>query len=357
MTPTLANSIQFSTSLLQSLAQDHVQFYSIFHQSFRSLFNTSFAETIRSQWAGGDFSQLPPIEVLSSDILGNARGAYAASSNTIYLADTFVATATPETLSAVLLEEIGHYVDVQINSSDTPGDEGELFSALVRGIPPTEPELSRIQSENDQAMVIINGVATLVEQATADPTFQAPSTNPFGLTAVGGNAAPTFVDIDADGDLDAFVGSEDGNTLFYRNTGSISDPAFAAPSTNPFGLLIAGYATPTFVDIDADGDLDALIGNSAGNTQVYRNTGSTSNPIFADRSTSPFGLTDVGSFAVPTFVDIDADGDMDAFVSNSQGNTLFYLNTGSASNLAFAAPSTNPFGLTDVGSFAAYPPL
>ncbi|GCA78394.1 Calx-beta domain-containing protein [Microcystis aeruginosa] len=187
-----------------------------------------------------------------------------------------------------------------------------------------------------------------------DPRFQSPSTNPFGLTNVGQSAAPTFVDIDGDGDLDAFVGERSGNTLFYRNTGSASAPTFAARSTNPFGLTDVGTsAAPTFVDIDGDGDLDAFVGNNAGNTLFYRNTGSASAPTFAAPSTNPFGLTDVGSFAAPTFVDIDGDGDLDAFVGNNVGNTLFYRNTGSASAPTFAAPSTNPFGLTDVGNSAA----
>ncbi|TRU34674.1 MAG: VCBS repeat-containing protein, partial [Microcystis aeruginosa Ma_MB_F_20061100_S20] len=187
-----------------------------------------------------------------------------------------------------------------------------------------------------------------------DPTFQSRSTNPFGLTDVGLAAVPTLVDIDGDGDLDAFAGNSDGNTLFYRNTGSASAPAFATPSTNPFGLTDVGFrAKPALVDIDGDGDLDALVGDQSGNTLFYRNTGTKSAPAFATPSTNPFGLTDVGSFAKPTFVDIDGDGDLDAFVGNTDGNTLFYGNTGSASAPAFAAPSTNPFGLTDVGDSAA----
>ncbi|GCL46761.1 beta strand repeat-containing protein [Microcystis aeruginosa] len=185
------------------------------------------------------------------------------------------------------------------------------------------------------------------------PAFAAPSTNPFGLTNVVNGAMPTFVDIDNDGDLDAFVGSHYGNTLFYRNTGSASAPTFAAPSINPFGLVnVVNGAAPTFVDIDGDGDLDAFVGDSAGNIRFYRNTGSASAPAFATASTNPFGLTDVGDFAKPTFVDIDGDGDLDALVGNTAGNTLFYRNTGSASAPAFAAPSTNPFGLANVGFYA-----
>ncbi|AFZ22821.1 putative calcium-binding protein [Cylindrospermum stagnale PCC 7417] len=190
--------------------------------------------------------------------------------------------------------------------------------------------------------------------SASNPVFAAPTTNPFGLTDVGNYAAPTFADIDADGDLDAFVGNNAGDTLFYRNTGSASNPAFAAPTTNDFGLTDVGlYAKPTLADIDGDSDLDAFVGNLSGNTLFYRNTGSASNPVFAAPTTNDFGLTDVGNAAKPTLADMDGDGDLDAFVGNRDGNTLFYRNTGSASNPAFAAPTTNPFGLTDVGFYAA----
>ena len=58
----------------------------------------------------------------------------------------------------------------------------------------------------------------------ADPIFTLSSTNPFGLSNVGDDASPNFVDIDGDGNLDAFVGdsyahrfSNGGNTHFYVN--------------------------------------------------------------------------------------------------------------------------------------------
>ncbi|MBC1241531.1 S-layer family protein, partial [Nostoc sp. 2RC] len=189
--------------------------------------------------------------------------------------------------------------------------------------------------------------------SATNPLFAAPVTNPFGLTNVGLSVVPTFADIDGDGDLDAFVGNYDGNTFFYRNTGSAINPQFAARSTNPFGLTNVGLSTvPTFADIDGDGDLDAFVGNSQGNTLFYRNSGSAINPLFAASTTNPFGLTDVGTAATPTFADIDGDGDLDAFVGNSQGDTLFYRNSGSAINPLFAAPVTNPFRLSNVGYFA-----
>jgi len=187
----------------------------------------------------------------------------------------------------------------------------------------------------------------------ADPNFNAPITNPFGLTDVGSYAAPTFADIDGDGDLDAFVGNDDGNTVFYRNTGTTAAPTFTFEAAQPFGLTnLVASAKPTFADIDADGDLDAFVGNSGGNTLFYRNIGTQTAPTFTFEASNPFGLTDVGTFAAPTLADIDADGDLDAFVGNYNGNTLFYRNTGTTAAPTFTLEATNPFGLTDVGFLA-----
>lgn len=64
--------------------------------------------------------------------------------------------------------------------------------------------------------------------------FSSPITNPFNLTNVGTFSSPTFVDIDSDGDLDAFVGiafpgRNGGNTYFYENIGDASNPDFGTP--------------------------------------------------------------------------------------------------------------------------------
>ncbi|MEG4986476.1 FG-GAP-like repeat-containing protein, partial [Microcoleus sp. BR0-C5] len=171
-------------------------------------------------------------------------------------------------------------------------------------------------------------------------TLTAPQTNPNGLTNVGNSASPTFVDIDGDGDLDAFVGALDGNTRYYQNTGTANAPAFAAPQINPNGLTNVGsVAAPTFVDIDGDGDLDAFVGASDGNTRYYQNTGTANAPAFAAPVTNPNGLTDVGILAAPTLVDIDGDGDLDAFVGAADGNTRYYENAPIVSIAAGTTPA------------------
>ncbi len=190
--------------------------------------------------------------------------------------------------------------------------------------------------------------------ATA-PAFAAPQTNPFGLADVGSDSSPALADLDGDGDLDALIGERSGNTFFFENTGS--GTAFAAPQTNPFGLADVGsYSTPALADLDGDGDLDAWIGERFGNTLLFANTGSATAPAFAAPQTNPFGLVDVGLESSPALADLDGDGDLDALIGDFYGNTFFFENTGSATVPAFAAPQTNPFNLADVG-YASHPAL
>ncbi|MFN6482142.1 MULTISPECIES: Calx-beta domain-containing protein [unclassified Nostoc] len=177
----MTNFLNFVLPLIYnqlSAFSDLENFWNLFDNVFGTQYNRTIAATVRSQWQAGDFSELPQIEVISSDILGNANGAYASSTNKIYLLDSFVATAAPVVVSAVLLEEIGHFVDAQINQKDTLGDEGELFSALVRGQSLTNQDLARISTENDWATITVAGQIIAVEQAELN--FSVTFNDPLG---------------------------------------------------------------------------------------------------------------------------------------------------------------------------------
>ncbi|PTQ83235.1 beta strand repeat-containing protein [Nitrosomonas ureae] len=232
--------------------------------------------------------------------------------------------------------------------NDTAG-EGKHTSAINYTVNSADPNYDNIAVDTTRISNTDNDLPAV------DPMFTLATTNPFGLSNAGLSASPTFVDIDSDGDVDAFVGNQEGNTLFYRNTGTVSSPVFAAASINPFGLSDVGSnAKPTFADTDGDGDLDAFVGNVYGEILYSENIGTITNPVFDIPSINPFGLNSVyGGFASPALIDIDGDGDLDAFVGNSYGNALFFKNTGTANNPVFAAAKPNRFGLRDVGSNAS----
>jgi len=169
---------------------------------------------------------------------------------------------------------------------------------------------------------------------------------------VGYNSAPAFADLDGDGDLDAFIGEFFGTTQYFENTGTTTSPAFDAASANPFGLSDVGYSSvPTFADLDGDGDLDAFIGERFDDTFYFENTGTPVSPAFATPTANPFGLARVDQESTPTFADVDGDGDLDAFIGQRDGNTQYFKNKGTATSPSFAVPETNPFGLTDVGAY------
>ncbi|TAE01293.1 MAG: hypothetical protein EAZ96_19460 [Oscillatoriales cyanobacterium] len=68
----------------------------------------------------------------------------------------------------VLLEEIGHSVDARLNVTDSPGDEGAIFGAIVQGKVLSEGELQGLKSEDDSATVLLDGHQYLVEKQLND---------------------------------------------------------------------------------------------------------------------------------------------------------------------------------------------
>jgi hypothetical protein len=59
-----------------------------FWANLETAFGTSYdvvkATELQQQWKSRNFSQIPPIEVLSDEVLGTANGAYSSSKNKIY---------------------------------------------------------------------------------------------------------------------------------------------------------------------------------------------------------------------------------------------------------------------------------
>jgi hypothetical protein len=170
------------------------------------------------------------------------------------------------------------------------------------------------------------------------PAFAAPVQNPFGLTgALYYVNIFAIADFDGDGDMDILSGEYYGNFQYFQNTGTANAPSFTAPVQNPFGLtapVLSYFVMPAIADLDEDGDLDILAGEGVyfapgyvANFNYYKNTGTANAPAFAAPEYEPFNLTSTLYISLPTFADLDGDGDMDLLVGEYYGNFQYYENT------------------------------
>ena len=173
--------------------------------------------------------------------------------------------------------------------------------------------------------------------AATAPNYQLATPNFLTMLDAGSNSAPAFVDIDADGDQDLFIGNLDGQISFYENTGTKTSPAFRWMTDNVANIQphLHFSATPTFADLDADGDFDLLVGSAFGRIIFYENQGSRLIPNFTF-ITSTFASLNLGSSCAPQFADYDRDGDLDLFIGAAIGGSVhLYENLGSGSQPRF----------------------
>ncbi len=75
--------------------------------------------------------KLPELEIVDPKTINGGNGGFVADTNTIYLSREFLIqnADNSDTIASLLLEEIGHYLDAQLNDTDTPGDEGAILIA------------------------------------------------------------------------------------------------------------------------------------------------------------------------------------------------------------------------------------
>jgi subtilisin family serine protease len=256
-------SLQFQASLFSLANRD--TFLEDLSTTFGNAINETQAESLRQQWLTREVESLPSFVIVPSYFINGAQGAFARANNTIYLAEEFLSQNTNDVSAIVhvLLEEYGHSIDTQLNTTDARGDEGNLFANLVQGIDLSPDERQAVLEENDSVVVTIDGQVLEIEQATfgRNPAFDL-----IGLTRLRND--PTFAGIDGSGFSVAILdtGLDADHPLIQSNFRAFVDFRNRNPSvvTNPFSAF----------DIDSHGThVAGTVGSSDENIGVAPDVG------------------------------------------------------------------------------------
>ena len=153
-------------------------------------------------------------------------------------------------------------------------------------------------------------------------------------------------------------GAEVGKIAYYRNTGTGLKAEYTFVTDDFSGLSGTGLLGlyPTFGDLDGDGDQDMLLGESDGNLEYFQNIAGAGNPCIFILTQPNYQSINIGDNASPQLVDVDRDGAIDLLIGERTGVLNYYRNTGSSSVPIFTYVS-NTFGgvnVMKVGSYAGF---
>ncbi|MFH1862946.1 MAG: T9SS type A sorting domain-containing protein [bacterium] len=219
----------------------------------------------------------------------------------------------------------------------------------------SQPALADIDADGDLDLFIGRnrfGLCFLENVGTPDSAAWHLVNENYANINLDGKDAPAFGDIDYDGDFDMVVGCNDGTLTFYENIGTPQVPAWDAPVYNYTDVDVGENSAPTFANIDGDADIDLFVGSYLGDLRFIRNDGSLTNPSWHDLGNFP----NVGGefFSVPCFTDMDGDGDSDLLMGsgNLTGFLSYYQNVGTP-YMPYWSLASRPYMEWDFGDHAA----
>ena len=165
---------------------------------------------------------------------------------------------------------------------------------------------------------------------------------------------PDFADIDGDGDLDVFAGTEDGPVFFFENAGSAREPALAAGRILAYHGFMDSKTGVKVADFDGDGLLDLVIGRfwervsydpqPLVHGRLLKNVGTATAPRFEARDatngapfTEDFQPADAIRQNSVRAVDWDNDGGSDLIAGDTDGYVWLFRNLARGHASLFAA--------------------
>lgn len=143
--------------------------------------------------------------------------------------------------------------------------------------------------------------------------------------------APTFGDLDGDGDNDLIFGENNGSLSYYTNEALPGQmPDFQLVTDTFMGQFFGVGPSPFLFDVDGDNLLDLLVGQKNGNIQLYLNQGTSSSPLYTLSATDTLGgiwnyyPNIVSNNVVPFIGKINNSGENILVTTDGKGNLRYY---------------------------------
>ncbi|MFN8167020.1 MAG: T9SS type A sorting domain-containing protein [Bacteroidia bacterium] len=147
-------------------------------------------------------------------------------------------------------------------------------------------------------------------------------------------------------------GSSKLSLAFFKNTGTSVSPSFELVDDDIGTISQFNYLNsiaPTFSDLDGDGDIDLLLGRGDGIMDYFTNSAGSGNVPSLSFASSKYMRIDIGNVATPQLFDADKDGLKDLIIGSQTGKMYFFHNNGSASLAHFdSIPTYSQFGCIDL---------
>lgn len=215
-------------------------------------------------------------------------------------------------------------------------------------------------SENETSIRFYKNIGT-----NTQPNFIYNSPKYFQVEMIehGTGSVPVFFDYDEDGLKDMFVSNfyryipisdKESTIAYYKNTGTVNSPEFTYIDYNFLNLDAQSYGlrtTPTFGDIDGDGDEDLFLGRDDGSLVYYENLSIGSGAVFGtpqlnypDNLGNPISSV---SYCFPQLFDLNNDGLLDLILGNKNGVMIYYENIGTPTSPSFELKNSI-LGMVDI---------